>query len=47
LQRICITCGHKAQCSHELAAGTAAKHYRDFCPNAMSIDELFGSAQSH
>ena len=47
LQRICITCGHKAQCRHELAAGTAAKHYRDFCPNAMSIDELFGSAQSH
>jgi hypothetical protein len=47
LQRICITCGHKAQCRHELAAGTAAKHYRDLCPNAMSIDELFGSAQSH
>jgi hypothetical protein len=46
LQRICITCGHKVQCRHELAAGTAAKHYRDFCPNAMSIDELFGSAQS-
>ena len=47
LQRICITCGHKAQCRHELAAGTAAEHYRDFCPNTMSIDELFGSSQSH
>ena len=47
LQRLCITCGHKAQCRHELAAGTAAKHYHDYCPNAMSIDELFGSVQSH
>ena len=41
LQRICIACGHKAQCKHELAAGTAAKHYHDYCPNAVSIDELF------
>jgi hypothetical protein len=43
LQRICITCGSKAQCRHELAAGTAATHYRDYCPNAVSIDELFRS----
>ena len=43
LQRICITCGHKAQCQHELAAGTAAAHYRDYCPNAISIDEVFRS----
>ena len=47
LQRLCITCGHKAQCRHELAVGTAAEHYRDYCPNAVSIDELFGSARSH
>jgi hypothetical protein len=45
LQRICITCGHKAQCKHELAAGTAANHYRDYCPNAISIDELFNLRQ--
>ena len=45
LQRICITCGHKTQCKHELAAGTAADHYRDYCPNAMSIDELFSLRQ--
>jgi hypothetical protein len=42
LQRICTTCGHKAQCKHELAAGTAGKHYHGYCPNAVSIDELFG-----
>jgi pyrroloquinoline quinone (PQQ) biosynthesis protein C len=43
LQRICISCGHKNQCQHDLAAGTAASHYRDYCPNAMSIDALFHS----
>jgi hypothetical protein len=41
LQRICITCGHKGQCHHDLAAGTAARHYRDYCPNAISLDALF------
>ena len=43
LERICISCGHKNQCQHDLAAGTAASHYRDYCPNAMSLDELFHS----
>jgi len=43
LQRICISCGSKGQCQHELAAGTAASRYRDYCPNAMSLDELFHS----
>ena len=41
LQRICITCGHKRQCRHDLARGTAASHYRDYCPNAISLDTLF------
>ena len=43
LQRICITCSHKDQCHHNLAAGTAAGHYRYFCPNAVSLDALFHS----
>jgi hypothetical protein len=43
LQRICITCGHKGQCQHDLAAGTAAHHYREYCPNAISLDALFKS----
>jgi transcriptional regulator with XRE-family HTH domain len=43
LQRICIACGHKAQCQHELTAGTAVAHYHDYCPNAISIEELFRS----
>jgi hypothetical protein len=41
LQRICVTCGHKGQCQHDLASGTAASHYREYCPNAISLDELF------
>jgi hypothetical protein len=41
LQRLCITCGEKRRCEHELAAGTAARHYRSFCPNAFTLDALF------
>ena len=41
LQRICISCGHKGECRHDLAAGTAASRFRDYCPNAMSLDALF------
>jgi transcriptional regulator with XRE-family HTH domain len=43
LQRICITCGCKRRCEHELAAGTAAQHFRSYCPNAVSLDALFAS----
>jgi hypothetical protein len=43
LQRLCITCGHKRRCEHELAAGTAAKNYRNFCPNAFSLDAMFNA----
>ena len=41
LQRICISCEHKDQCQHDLAAGTVTSNYRDYCPNAMSLDALF------
>ena len=43
LQRLCTTCGHKRRCEHDLAAGTAAQHYRSYCPNASSFDTLFAS----
>lgn len=42
LQRLCVTCGHKRRCEHELAAGTAAENFRGFCPNAFTLDALFG-----
>lgn len=47
LQRLCTTCGHKNRCEHELAAGTAARNYRSFCPNAFSLDVLFNARGSH
>jgi Family of unknown function (DUF6455) len=40
LQRLCIMCGQKKQCKHELAAGTADKNFRDFCPNAFTLEAL-------
>jgi len=44
MERICITCGHKRQCEHDLARGTAADScYTDYCPNALSLNELFQS----
>ena len=41
LQRLCAACDHKGRCRHELAAGTAAEHFHDFCPNAYTLDALF------
>ena len=43
LQRLCITCGEKNRCEHELVAGTATKHMHEFCPNAVSLENLFGN----
>jgi hypothetical protein len=40
LRWLCITCSDKERCKHELAQGTAAEHLREFCPNAVSLDEL-------
>jgi len=43
LQRLCITCSNKKQCAHELAQGTAAEHFRGYCPNAFTLDTLFAA----
>ena len=40
LQRLCIMCGQKKQCKHELAAGTAGKNFHEFCPNAFTLEAL-------
>jgi hypothetical protein len=40
LQRTCILCDHKSRCQRELAEGTAARHFREFCPNAYTFDAL-------
>jgi hypothetical protein len=40
LQRLCATCGNKKRCKHELATGSASGHFRDFCPNAYTLEAL-------
>ena len=40
LQRTCVFCDHKSLCQRELAEGTAAQHFRQFCPNAQTLDAL-------
>jgi len=41
LQRLCINCSDKKRCQSELAKGTAAAHFHEFCPNSMTLDALF------
>jgi len=38
MQRVCSLCRDKAHCDRELAAGTAAEHYKGYCLNAANID---------
>ncbi len=40
MERVCAMCQHKRQCDHDLAAGTAAEHYREYCFNAPTIDQF-------
>lgn len=41
LQRLCVSCGDKKRCQHELTDGTAAEHFHEYCPNAFTLDALF------
>ena len=45
LQRLCVSCNTRTRCRHELAAGTAAENYHQFCPNAFTIDAIFSRHQ--
>ena len=40
MERVCSLCNHKRQCDRDLAAGTAAAHYEEYCGNADTIDGL-------
>jgi len=44
MERVCSVCEHKRQCARELAAGKAAAHYADFCPNASTLKTLVNPA---
>lgn len=40
MQRVCAMCRDKPQCHRDLDAGTSAAHYKDYCPNASTIEAL-------
>jgi len=40
MERVCALCRHKLQCDRDLAAGTSAEHYADYCLNAPTIERL-------
>jgi hypothetical protein len=40
MERVCSSCTHKRQCHQELADGTAATNYVEYCGNANTIDML-------
>jgi hypothetical protein len=42
MARVCSLCQDKARCKDDLAAGTADKHYEEYCLNAPTIDHLGG-----
>jgi hypothetical protein len=45
MQRLCSACEQKGRCEREFAAGKAAAHFHDFCPNAFTIDALLEQTQ--
>ncbi len=45
LQRLCVNCRQKQRCAHEFDVGTAAENYREFCPNAYTLDALFNKIE--
>jgi uncharacterized protein YjiS (DUF1127 family) len=40
IERVCAMCNQKRECDRDLAAGTAAQHYEEYCLNAPTIDRL-------
>jgi len=40
LQRLCAMCTDKRQCQYDLTNGIAATSFRDYCPNAYTLDAL-------
>ena len=40
MERVCSLCNHKRQCDRDLAAGTAAAHYTEYCGNTDTIEGL-------
>jgi uncharacterized protein YjiS (DUF1127 family) len=40
MERVCAMCKDKSRCHSDLAAGTAAEHYEDYCLNAPTLHRV-------
>jgi transcriptional regulator with XRE-family HTH domain len=40
MERVCAMCDNKRQCDRDLAEGTSAEHYRNYCANAPTIERI-------
>ena len=40
MTRVCASCQQKRRCNQDLAAGTSAQHYAEYCLSASTIDGL-------
>ncbi|MGJ4880222.1 MULTISPECIES: DUF6455 family protein [unclassified Bradyrhizobium] len=47
MERVCAMCKDKPRCHRDLAAGTSAEHYEEYCLNAPTIDRLGSAAVKH
>jgi hypothetical protein len=45
LQRLCAMCVDKRQCGFDLANGIIAANFRDYCPNAVTLDAVLQAKQ--
>jgi len=40
MERVCALCQRKRECDHDLAVGASAEHYKEYCLNAPTIEQL-------
>jgi hypothetical protein len=40
MERVCALCQHKRECDRDLAVGASAEHYKEYCLNAPTIEQL-------
>ena len=45
LQRSCIMCDEKGRCRFDIANGVITEKFRDYCPNAFTLDALLKAKQ--
>lgn len=45
LQRSCIMCEEKRRCKYDLVNGVITDNFRDYCPNAFTLDALLQARQ--